>query len=1002
MPDLAQLNLVINSQQVTAADKAEQSLISTSQKLETQTKKTNQAFADGSGAATGHNSAISRLMGSYEGLLKIAGYVTAAVAAVSFAIDAVKEAAQQELRETAFATLLGDAEKAKKMLADLRDFANTTPFRFAGLADASRLLLAFGFNAEKIPGTIRTIADAAAAMGGSTDTIQRIARALGEIQAQGKLSSLQLRMLASDGIPAAQILADALGTTVPKALEMIEKKALSGDEAIEILLKGMQTRYKDATLNLSQTTAGLWSTMLDVIQGIMVKIGAALIQFFNIKGLEKDLISFLGKWGDFSAQVIQALAGVSDAENKVSASAKEAARWIETIAGAAAAALFIDLASSIDVAAVAMKALDLVMAFNPFGLAAAAIGLAIGALIYFKDTVVSVGGQTVTVGDIVVGVWHEASKLVVEFFREIYLNAKYYWDLIPGLVEKTYDYLLGTQTEYKNKSSMTWSDIGNDIVDVFKSVLNFFGFIIKAMEDILGDFLGRLQNFVTSFGNLDFSSGLSGFKASISKVVEQMEGSFGSTGLVDVLKKDWTDRDANGVGGLVDAFKMAGKQAKDQFVAGFKAGDAASDLKSLLSGDFSSVWSSVIANAMKNAQTRSLASFMQDATSVWSRISSFAKTSASSFFGSGAEAPGEQTSPQQEKALDALSKMNEKYKEDIELLKQGNDEQRLASDLIKIRTLTELAYKPAVTASAAEVARLAEEQKKAVAETTGNLFDVQAGKAGQSLDEMISKTQEEINLIGDTNDAKKNSLEIQKLINSYAFLPVQYQTQLNAQVNQLIGLQGRLAADKSIETAARGIGDAFGNAFETAIMGAKSLQDVLHSLANDIEKTILHQAISVPISNLVAGGLSSAGTSLIGSFFGAKVQPSVMNVTSGASSTPLGQGAGGLDDLASANAKGNAFYHGIEKFASGGVFNVPTMFRMANGRRGVMGEAGPEAVMPLVRSSDGSLGVRQSGGGVPQTHNHYWTVNTPNADSFRRSQRQVQESISNTLKKASA
>ena len=56
-------------------------------------------------------------------------------------------------------------------------------------------------------------------------------------------------------------------------------------------------------------------------------------------------------------------------------------------------------------------------------------------------------------------------------------------------------------------------------------------------------------------------------------------------------------------------------------------------------------------------------------------------------------------------------------------------------------------------------------------------------------------------------------------------------------------------------------------------------------------------------------------------------------------------------------AKGGAFYHGQEFFAAGGVVNRATPFRMANGGVGVMGEAGPEAILPLRRGGNGNLGV---------------------------------------------
>jgi hypothetical protein len=66
------------------------------------------------------------------------------------------------------------------------------------------------------------------------------------------------------------------------------------------------------------------------------------------------------------------------------------------------------------------------------------------------------------------------------------------------------------------------------------------------------------------------------------------------------------------------------------------------------------------------------------------------------------------------------------------------------------------------------------------------------------------------------------------------------------------------------------------------------------------------------------------------------------------------------------SAMGNVFMGGrMQAFASGGVVNGPTMFPMRGGT-GLMGEAGPEAILPLTRIN-GSLGVRASGGGGPRT-----------------------------------
>lgn len=61
-------------------------------------------------------------------------------------------------------------------------------------------------------------------------------------------------------------------------------------------------------------------------------------------------------------------------------------------------------------------------------------------------------------------------------------------------------------------------------------------------------------------------------------------------------------------------------------------------------------------------------------------------------------------------------------------------------------------------------------------------------------------------------------------------------------------------------------------------------------------------------------------------------------------------------------ADGGAFVGGVQKFATGGVVSSPTYFPMRGGM-GLMGEAGPEAIMPLRRLGNGRLGVEASNGG---------------------------------------
>lgn len=125
---------------------------------------------------------------------------------------------------------------------------------------------------------------------------------------------------------------------------------------------------------------------------------------------------------------------------------------------------------------------------------------------------------------------------------------------------------------------------------------------------------------------------------------------------------------------------------------------------------------------------------------------------------------------------------------------------------------------------------------------------------------------------------------------------------------------------------------------------------ILRALDNIIDK-LIEAAIEQMFFNSVAnsgggaGGVASGIVSLIGGLFA----------------------DGGTFGAAQKYASGGAFDH-AQRFASGGAFtnkiySTPTLFKFANGAKlGMMGEEGPEAVMPLTRGPNGKLGVQAHGG----------------------------------------
>ncbi len=112
----------------------------------------------------------------------------------------------------------------------------------------------------------------------------------------------------------------------------------------------------------------------------------------------------------------------------------------------------------------------------------------------------------------------------------------------------------------------------------------------------------------------------------------------------------------------------------------------------------------------------------------------------------------------------------------------------------------------------------------------------------------------------------------------------------------------------------------------------------------------------------------------------------------------IAEGVNGLLSGLLPFANGAAFSQGrVMPFAKGGVVSSPVSFPMRGGA-GLMGEAGPEAILPLARGADGRLGV-QAGGG--RTVNVVMNVTTPDVAGFARSQSQIAAQINRALARGS-
>jgi phage-related minor tail protein len=177
---------------------------------------------------------------------------------------------------------------------------------------------------------------------------------------------------------------------------------------------------------------------------------------------------------------------------------------------------------------------------------------------------------------------------------------------------------------------------------------------------------------------------------------------------------------------------------------------------------------------------------------------------------------------------------------------------------------------------------------------------------------------------------------------------------------ELGALEGQvLYTQREVEGLSRSFGGSLKRAFDGVVFDGMKLSDALTGLARSMVNASYNAAMR-PVSQALGGVIAGSIGALM----------------------PFADGA--------------PFAHGrVVPFAKGGVVNGPTTFPM-RGATGLMGEAGPEAIMPLTRGPDGRLGVEMQGQGARAVH-VTMNISTPDAAGFRRSRSQIAAEMSRAL-----
>ena len=168
------------------------------------------------------------------------------------------------------------------------------------------------------------------------------------------------------------------------------------------------------------------------------------------------------------------------------------------------------------------------------------------------------------------------------------------------------------------------------------------------------------------------------------------------------------------------------------------------------------------------------------------------------------------------------------------------------------------------------------------------------------------------------------------------------------------------ATSEILNNATNSISNNMTDVLTGAVSFKEGISNVFTSMGETIIKTLIQVAtqalITKAILSMVGGGYGGLFSSILGS---------VGSAGGSASSGTAIQSAGANFSF---NALGGVYDSPSLSAYSGGVYSTPQYFAFAKGA-GVFGEAGPEAIMPLTRGADGSLGVRAVGRESPAVQN---------------------------------
>ena len=228
-------------------------------------------MGDADGASKNLNDGFTVLKGTMANLASqaISKVVDGFKGLVGGAVDYQKS---MEYYTTSFTVMTGSADKASETVKKLADIGATTPFDMPQLADATSLLMNFGFSADDAVDSMMMLGDISQ---GNADKLNTIARAYGKMNSAQKVSLESINMMIDAGFNPLQEISEKTGESMQSLYDRVSKGKMSVDEITESMKRSTSEggKYFQSMDAQSHTLDGRLSTLSDTVNS---KLGEAL------------------------------------------------------------------------------------------------------------------------------------------------------------------------------------------------------------------------------------------------------------------------------------------------------------------------------------------------------------------------------------------------------------------------------------------------------------------------------------------------------------------------------------------------------------------------------------------------------------------------------------------------------------------------------------------------------------------------------------------------------